>query len=1167
MIKIKKNILISILSALACLFMALFAGFLTKAPKVSAAEDYSDWEQVQIGDDLSGKAIYLNVDGWSAVSIKSNNYTYEFNQEGREDALKLSIYDANGNAGNTPTLITVPGTVELSSNFGIVTEVSDGILREPVEETNKPIYIDFDESDNDGELFSTVTGGIAGWTIENGKMHPIEDGAKNEACVVKYNGLINLDEDVTISFDACLVGIPFEVALLSSEAENIWGNSYVLRYNQTDVDDYLTYATYIDDNGAGWVADKILSDSCIGKVINITIRVKDGIMTYAVDGNVIDFGTQINVSGTAYLMFRAVNTNTYIDNIEIFNFYLPTDLRPLKVGDNLNNATVYLRGGLENIALAQNLGVYLGYSGVHPSVFYDETNSYAIWTGTSKVIHFGAEQNPNGGVYSVDISAPVKHALGNWQEDSSEYNGTYASTGVVTKISEHEALNYILVSDSEVVNTNIQQLDAPELFVSTNGKYISWRPIDNAIGYMIYISGATSHSLITDTQINDLTDGTTVIVRAVGDNVYYMDSESAEITFYGLVALDTPTVSVSESGLATWPAVENSAGYGVVINGTQVALTYDCEYQLTESCTIQVFAQGDNADFKSSEYSEAVAYEKIITQLATPVLKVNHIGVYWESVLNATGYVIVVDGTSHNITYTSYMLSPCSAVKVKAVGDNNIFIDSEYSEEKTYYYFSNPTVNISLTGLATWGEVEYATKYVVTVNGSEVEYETNEDGTMQYQLSNGDVLKVYPTREASEDELFAINDNIPEYTYTENKLQTPKVTGCDVAYVYWSEVDGATGYEYVLDGFTRTTTETHTDIYDTYTFKVKAVGDGETVLDSDYTTLYTYYYISKTEITIDENGLATWEEVGNATGYEIHINGALHATNLDQLTYGPLNLGDVISVKPVRTQSDTELVYYSTTVAEALYGLPKLATPIVTVGENGLATWPAVENATKYIVTLRYPTFPYTADIEQDTTSIQLHCAVYVSVTAIGDTTTSADSLSSTEVYYDFTMPASNDLRLIQVGDDLGGKTLYVSKRYFDRHTFIRFSSGAYMTTMYEYGNPYGERRSVWIVGDNIDVILTHYIPTDNAYCIKVPNGVGTVTELGAEFSEYPIYVLKSEMEENKDKTDFDDIKDIGNNFIGKLDDFLGDYNISVQQVVIVAVVVMLVVVFTKKRR
>ena len=168
---------------------------------------------------------------------------------------------------------------------------------------------------------------LNGWTGGNGKYHPVDAGALYNASATKYNQALDLTGKKYISFDFYSTAATFDVGLLDTAAGNMWGNGLFIHLpfsdgNTIGVNSYVdcTSGTYYDG----------MSINCIdGKAHTLEIFVDSGKVSYALDGNALvgNGGTaQFNApANQAYLVFRAVGTESYIDNLYIADS-APTDV-------------------------------------------------------------------------------------------------------------------------------------------------------------------------------------------------------------------------------------------------------------------------------------------------------------------------------------------------------------------------------------------------------------------------------------------------------------------------------------------------------------------------------------------------------------------------------------------------------------------------------------------------------------------------------------------------------------------------------------------------------------------------------------------------------------------------------------------------------------------------
>ena len=107
------------------------------------------------------------------------------------------------------------------------------------------------------------------------------------------------------------------------------------------------------------------------------------------------------------------------------------------------------------------------------------------------------------------------------------------------------------------------------------------------------------------------------------------------------VDLAVPEVTVSESGLASWAAVENAKGYKYIIDSEAEQLTTATSVQLEDGQEIKVKAVGNGSEFNDSKYSAAVKY-------VAPVvvgLPANKVGFY---MINSD---VIQEGDTRYLTY------------------------------------------------------------------------------------------------------------------------------------------------------------------------------------------------------------------------------------------------------------------------------------------------------------------------------------------------------------------------------------------------------------------------------------------------------------------------------------------------------------------------------------
>jgi len=157
-----------------------------------------------------------------------------------------------------------------------------------------------------------------------------------------------------------------------------------------------------------------------------------------------------------------------------------------------------------------------------------------------------------------------------------------------------------------------EKLGAP--VITLNGNVASWGADSKADKFEISLNGNLSYVENTVTS-KTLSDGESLKIRAVGDGTSYSTSDWSNVVTYTAATpgpeaskLNTPSVTVSKSGLASWAAIPNAVGYAYKINGGTEVSTAETTLQLANGQSITVKAVGDGVNYTDSDYSAARTY-------------------------------------------------------------------------------------------------------------------------------------------------------------------------------------------------------------------------------------------------------------------------------------------------------------------------------------------------------------------------------------------------------------------------------------------------------------------------------------------------------------------------------------------------------------------------------
>ena len=235
-------------------------------------------------------------------------------------------------------------------------------------------------------------------------------------------------------------------------------------------------------------------------------------------------------------------------------------------------------------------------------------------------------------------------------------------------------------------------------------------------------------------------------------------------------------------------------------------------------------------------------------KLSTPEVTISANGIaVWGKVDYVLYYVYVIDDGEEEVTgECSVQLSENQTIKVKAVSSDNKYADSDFSEPQTYIKreiqggkLSKPEVVIGFDGVAVWGKIDNALRYIYVIDGGE-EKETNE---CRVQLLPNQTIKV---KAVSGNNKYTDSDFSEPKTYIKSdvgghKLATPEVVIGSDGVAVWGKVEYALHYIYVIDdGGELMTVECSVQLSENQTIKVKAVSGDEQYADSDFSKPQTY---------------------------------------------------------------------------------------------------------------------------------------------------------------------------------------------------------------------------------------------------------------------------------------------------------------------------------------
>lgn len=498
-----------------------------------------------------------------------------------------------------------------------------------------------------------------------------------------------------------------------------------------------------------------------------------------------------------------------------------------------------------------------------------------------------------------------------------------------TYFSDWSSVKSVFILAAPTLQWNNYELDG------TANSNIFWDSIANAAGYSVkvtYPDGRVETKATTEVSFREsyLEAGTyTVQVKATADSVtsnFYDSQYSIPLTVTRLTApkaVDKNFITsnpdrVADGFTVTFTNVNGASEYALFMDGHQVQKSINAQFSVSDLVdtgvmgeqtlnfsvqsigTVKNTASGTHA-ILSSLSSESLSFEIKVLSVPTNV-DISGYTLTYTSVDQSYGYSISVAGNSYTSNSTSYDLSLLEAgnyeVKVCARGNGTNVLASNYTPAINVHRLDAPTnVKISTAdsaeGLISFDDVMYAQGYYIVYNNdgnalpiskmTNVKSYITEQGTTVYLTASANYF--------NDDRTIYYMTSRPSTTYNFIKLAAPTFgqapfTNSQLVWNAPANVNSAVytpTYEvYNIDGdaYTGEKNGTSMDISSldggkSYTFSVKAIGDGTRYINSDVSTQQATIYKLATPEIRRENGQYVWNGVVDAVSYSLYIDGKL----------------------------------------------------------------------------------------------------------------------------------------------------------------------------------------------------------------------------------------------------------------------------------------------------
>ena len=347
---------------------------------------------------------------------------------------------------------------------------------------------------------------------------------------------------------------------------------------------------------------------------------------------------------------------------------------------------------------------------------------------------------------------------------------------------------------------------------------------------------------------------------------------------FPLPVLKTPTVTISESGLASWEEVANAASYIYKINGGQEITTTELSVQLENGQNIVVKAiPSSSKEYMDSEFSTAQTFFENSSDGSLTVIFVNYDG----SVLDTQ---TVTSGGNVTFAGTNPTRSEENGVSYEFIGWDKTLTNIT----------TNLTVNPIFDKLYTVTFKNHDGSVLATIKvkeGSAATYtgETPtkpQEGYVGYEFSGWSEELTNITSVMSVNALFNEIDLTPTY-----KVTFKNYDGSVLLEVTVKEGEMAT---YTGETPTKASNEKYSYEFSGWDKSFENITE-DTVVTALFTEVSLATKLARPFVVVDSTGKASWSLIEGAVGYAIYINNSQVPTTITDCYY-QLNDGETITV-------------------------------------------------------------------------------------------------------------------------------------------------------------------------------------------------------------------------------------------------------------------------------
>lgn len=663
---------------------------------------------------------------------------------------------------------------------------------------------------------------------------------------------------------------------------------------------------------------------------------------------VLEKPTNIKYDSSKFTWENVTGASGYVIKIDNEEFSVVKNEFEYPAGTKDFNFTIKSKGNA-------NVGIY--------DSTYLETKTYKyIEPVTNILVENGVltwDKSNNALEYVIKINGvQLENSL-----KTNSYTGLQAGNGYVVEIKPIGSGDFTFSKWSP--QTTITILTAPSIKYYDN--QVVWNQIQNAIGYQVIVT--KDGTLVDQKTCDERTFVYSYSFEEVGvyDVKVKANSESGtgvyESAFSNLMKvrrLDAPSqytiTDMSEETSATnitFVPVVGAESYEIQSQDVTISKSNNNTFiiglsnlQTEELLNLKVISKGKNNENQTDVVLDSIKTLAIdITRLATPEnFVVSENALTWNTVSNADGYIIVIDGNRYLTTTNKLTMPPLTPgnhnITVRAKGSGHNVITSNPSDNLAVKKLDTPK-NISINNnILTWSLVNGATNYVVKIGTQEITATSN-SFNIQENLSfisegSGTQISVFALGNQKE-----ILDSQASETKVISRLSKVSAISASDDNITWNQVtwnnQPVTRYQLYINGFPKeivTGTSYSTTKLDVGQSKIQivALGDQINTFDSEKSKEFIIEKLAIPTLTRSNNQYE-WEQVIGTKGYEVMIgNTKVYSGN--DLQYSPV-FKDAGEYKVrIRAVGDNGITQVASNWYEITQRVSALSTPSFTVSVN-----------------------------------------------------------------------------------------------------------------------------------------------------------------------------------------------------------------------------------------